>query len=99
MVALEVAHVGEPGVVLSHSMVAAELAGEVITDEGSSDIRRSATPVIVEGEGAFLATVKALPPGKGLIAPLAVTWVSKEGGPVWKSHLARVKIPSWHLTS
>lgn len=99
MVALEVAHIGEPGRVLSHSMVAAELAGEVITDEGSSDIRRSATPVIVEGEGAFLATVKALPPGKGLIAPLAVTRVNKEGGSAWKGHLTRVKIPSWHLIS
>ena len=62
-------------------MVATLLAGEVIPDEGGSDISRSMNPVVVEGLGAALTTVVDLPTGELAVAPLAVPRLNKEECP------------------
>jgi hypothetical protein len=54
MVALELWVVRQPGLILYKGVESAVLTGEIISDEGGSDISGAATPIVVEREGTPL---------------------------------------------
>lgn len=53
MVALELGDIREPGSIFLHPVKAALLAGEIIFDEGSSDISRPRAPPVKKVNAAF----------------------------------------------
>ena len=50
MVALKPGEVGEPGFIFPHSMEPALLAGEIVPDEGGSNISRPRVPPVIEAQ-------------------------------------------------
>jgi len=94
MVALQEGDIRQPGLVLSHWVKSALLAGEVVADESGSDISRARTPPVKEIYGALRRTIIPLLyfgwpaveprlPGELLVAPLAVPRLNKARRPGW----------------